>query len=291
MQRRATSPRRNDRPAFISPHAVPTASHPRVRDAELTDLVLALRFIHDIRFLERVETEIVSPACASLSAQELFSAPSRIRECAAEVSAHEAQQAIASAEIIDHATSVGPRRLRVAMGQPAMPSFVDAVHVVAQNHEKPSLVYLFAAVVAEILSAERLIASSRGPGIDPMINGFLVAHADEEREHATLFADVCRIAWGALDDRDRRAVLDFLPRLLDCYVIPSRATCVAILDDAGIEVDDAEAIFAETYTRSRLVQIIEPQVSIATRVFARAGMLDSEEGRLAFSAFVHSKLP
>jgi hypothetical protein len=257
-----------------------------VRAADLTDMVLALRFIHDIRFLERVEIEIVSRACATLSAQELFSAPPRVREQIDEIAEHEVQAAIASHEIVDHAITVGPRRLQVAMGQPPMPSFVDAAHAVAQTETKPSLVYLFAAVITEILSADRLSAAARGPRMDPLVTSFLIAHADEERDHAMIFADVCKIAWQALDGDDRAAVLGFLPRLLDCYIIPSRATCVAILDDAGIEVEDAESIFLETYTRERLTAMIAPQAAVAMRVFARAGLLDSPEARAAFAAYV-----
>lgn len=278
-------------PTLLSPRAAPTSTHPLVRDADLTEMVLALRFVHDLRLLERVETEVVGRACAGLAAGELFSAPSRIREQVDRIASSEAEQVAEIRALLDHALAIGPRRLQVAMGQPPMPSFVDAVHAIAQTEQRPSLVYLFAAVIAEILGGERLIASDRGADVEPRVSAFLLDHAREEREHAAVFADVCRIAWIALDDGDRASALRFVPRLLDCYIIPSRATCVAILDDAGVDWEDAETVFLETYTRWRLARIIAPLAAVAVRVFARAGMLDSASGRRAFGSYVQSRLP
>ena len=247
--------------------------------------------LHELRLLERVETEIVGRACASLVSQELFSAPPRMRERAEQIAATEAGHALECHGLIAGLIERGPDRLAVAAGQAPMPSFVDAVAVVARREDRPSLVYLFAAVVTESLGAGRLRSAAGDPALDRACVDFFEDHASEELDHAALFADVCRIAWQSLDGADQGAVLGYLPRLLDCYVLPSRANCTAILEDADFDFEDAERIVSETYSRSVLGQIVAPQVSVAMKVFARAGMLDTPEARRAFGGYLRTQLP
>lgn len=275
----------------MSPRAAPTSVHREVRAAGLDELVLALHFVHEIRQLERIETEIVARACATLTGQELFSAPSRMRASADEVAATEASHAVECRAVLERATARAPRRVAVALNQPPMPSFTDAVHVVANRAARPSLVYLFAAVISETLGAGRMLVAGRDPTVESFYADFFERHARAEREHARLFADVCRVAWLSLGGDDQRAVLGFLPPLLDCYVFPSRATCVAILEDADLDAERAERIFSETYRDQLVAKIIRPQVQVATRVFARAGMLDSPAARQAFGGYVRTSLP
>ena len=247
---------------------------------DLINRLLFHKLVSYSRFTDRLERDVVLPACYSLvDIVSNYDLPCAISADAMKTATDEAYHAQFSRQLVNEVCRVS--------GEKTLPyfstSFIDFVDDLCNSvsGELKGLVRVFSAFVSETMITYNLSKIPKDKSVNNFVRGVLKDHAEDEGKHHIFFSRIFPLLWKSISIENKNFIGNLLPQLIHKYLSIDVYEEELWLKSVGFTPKETEVCLLETYGAGEAVGDLNSTKKTMNYI-EKAGVLDTTSIRNSF---------